>query len=412
MIIFFQQLVTADWGVFLVFALSAWFVWTVRLWYSLGYQPWTNQITDPRVTILIPTYHESKETLSKSINCILSNRINGNAIAEVIIGIDERELEIKPWLRENFPTCQVIVAPAGKRWAVRTGIEAATYDKICIVESDTFADPDAIEELIRPMEDPGVGGVVGFQRVYDPTENICTRLMDWMENLKYRITIPALSKNGVVNVLGGRLVVFRKQALLPLLPKLTGEEFMDRPCISGDDGRVTSLLLEDGWRTIFQSTSMCYTIAPKTWRTLMRQRLRWQRNSNRRIINAFRDGWVMKKHWTLPFQMFTTFFMPFFFGIIMIKCLEMLFIDPFLSGYWISGLLRIVIFVVGITITRAIRTYPHLADTRYDIPLLPFYALYLMFLMWPLRMYSFMTLNTQGWVTRKVVSHGGLGDVS
>ncbi|MCD6358647.1 MAG: glycosyltransferase [Dehalococcoidia bacterium] len=409
MIVFWEQLVAGRIGIFVIFAFTAWFVWSVRLWYSLGYKPWTNEITNYRVTMVIPTYHESRETLEKSICALKANRINGHEVAEIIVVMDAREMELKDWLDEKFPFCRVLVAPPGKRWAVRMGIEAASYDKVGIVESDTFADPDAVQELMRPLEDPEVGGVVAFQRVYNPKENMCTRLMDWMESLKYRISVPGLSKNGVVNVLGGRLVVFNRELVLPLLPRLTGERFLGKPCVAGDDGRLTSLLLEAGWKSIYQSTSHCYTVSPNTWRSLLRQRLRWQRNSNRRIINAFKDGWVFRRHWTLGFQMASTFVMPFFFGLIVVKTIQLLFIYPLINGMWESGLVRLGIFLVGITVTRGIRTYPHLANARYDIILLPFYALYLIFLMWPVRMFSFLTLNQQGWITRQVASPGGMG---
>ncbi len=408
MLIFLINLITGEYGIYVIFAFTAWFVWSVRLGYSLGYKPWTSRITDPRVTVLVPTYRESREVLAKAINCVLANRIDGRKVAEIIIVTDEREDQIEDWLNDSFPGCKVLVAPAGKRRAVRAGIEAATNERVIIIESDTFADPDAIQELIRPLEDPKVGGVVGFQRVYEPRESICTRLNDWMEDIKYRITAPGLSINGVVNVLGGRMVAFRREAVLPLLPRLTGETFFGKPCVPGDDGRLTSLLLEAGWKTIFQASAHCYTISPKTWKALVKQRLRWQRNGNRRIINAFRDRWVFKKHWTLAFQMVTTSLMPFFFGIIIVKTVQVLVIDPFMAGNWGSALIRIGIFLVGITITRGVRTYPHLYHVKYDILLLPFYALYLITLMWPVRMYSFVTLNKQGWMTRKVVSPGGL----
>jgi N-acetylglucosaminyltransferase len=409
MLILIQQLIASQLTLYIVFALFCWFLFTVRIWYMLRYQPNGAKITDPRVTVLIPTYHEDGDILSESIRRVLASRIDGHKVAEVIVIIDEREPEIRDWLQFNFPTVKVITAPPGKRWAVRRGIEAAIYNKVAIVESDTYLLTDCLQELIRPLEDPRVGGVVAFQRVWNPRENLCTRLMDWMENLKYRITVPGLSVNGVVNVLGGRCVVFRRDAIEPMLPQLTNEKFLGRICVSGDDGRVTSLLLEAGWRTIFQSTAHCYTVSPKTWRALIRQRLRWQRNSNRRVINAFRDGWLFRRHWTLGFQMFTTFAMPLFFGVIMVRTVQQVIILPFVQGDWQTGLIRLAIFIAGITITRAIRTFPHIADSKYDIPLLPLYALYLMFLMWPVRIWSYITMNRQGWMTRKVVSAGGLG---
>jgi len=70
------------------------------------------------------------------------------------------------------------------------------------------------------------------------------------------------------------------------MDSLLNEKFLGLPCVSGDDGRVSSLLLCTGWKCVYQRTAVFLTISPPTLKVFMKQRLRWARNSCRRTIRA------------------------------------------------------------------------------------------------------------------------------
>lgn len=395
---------------FILFAIYAWGVWLTKILYARGYRPCASSF-QASMSVIIPTYKEDPAILRRAIGLVLGEK----GVAEVVIVSDEREAEVTARLRCEYAgesRLRVTPAPPGKREAVALGIRKARNDIVVVVESDTFLTKGSLSELIRPFADPEVGGVVANQRIHEPRQNLVTRANDWMEAMKYNIIIPATSTKGVVPVLGGRCVAFQREVVLPLLPRLTGERFLGKKCVSGDDGRLTSLLLEAGYKAVYQSTALVHTISPMTFPALLKQRTRWWRNSSRRTINAFKDGWVWKKHWLLGFQMILTWINTLFFGVIMVNMIaRMATLSWFdLFGMSLQGILfRILVFLVGISLTRLVLCYPHLREAKYDLPLVPLYALYLMFIMWGLRVYSILTLNKQGWVTRKVTSAGGLG---
>jgi hyaluronan synthase len=112
-------------------------------------------------------------------------------------------------------------------------------------------------------------------------------LNEWTELIHHRLSLPYLSRKGQVTVLGGRCVAYLRSAALPLLDGLAKEKFLGKQCVAGDDGRMTSLLLSTGWKTVYQSTARFKTISPETYLDLLRQRLRWFRNGTRRTLRTF-----------------------------------------------------------------------------------------------------------------------------
>ncbi|HEX9830968.1 MAG TPA: hypothetical protein VGA94_04710, partial [Thermodesulfobacteriota bacterium] len=50
-------------------------------------------------------------------------------------------------------------------------------------------------------------------------------------------------------------------------------------------------------------------------------------------------------------------------------------------------------------ISRAIKIYPHLRQTPSEIPILPMYVA-IQYTLGVLKLYAFVTMNQQGWVTR------------
>lgn len=402
-----------------------WHVWAVKFVYSRFYKPVRNDFTD-LVSVAIPTYREDKDTLEKAVNSILENP--RHIVGEILIVTDAREPEVTQWCQSRWGGhIRVLVSPPGKRLAIRMAIEEAKFKYVAVIESDTFAAPDTIPELIKPFADPKVGGVVGDQQIFQPYTSLVTYFNHLVELIKYRITIPALSTRGQVTVLGGRCVAYRKKAAMPLVEGLTTEKFLGRLCISGDDGRFTSLLLQSGWNCVYQSTAKTVTISPPTWKALFKQRLRWFRNGSRRTVRALFCAtersfsecsspdqfhtirlfppdrfWIWKRP-LAAWQMLTVWT-----NTLMMLGIVTLHAKNFQDGRWLLhetyglGVLGIVVILwLGSVLTRIVRAYPGIRETRkvwwICLTIFPFYLLSL----WGLRWYAIFTMNKQGWLTRE-----------
>lgn len=390
-----------------------WAIWLIKCFLSYCvYRPYVGWAGKKGVSVIVPTYKESNETLKESVDRIIHE--SNTLVKEVIIVTDEREPDVAKWCNDNWrddPRVRAIVSPVGKRQAVRLGVETVTQEFLVIIESDTFAEQGSIDELVKPLaHNEKIGGVVGDQLIYEPTDNSINFFNNLIELIKYRFTVPALSVFGSVTVLGGRCVAFRKCAIMPLMDGLQKEQFMGRPCISGDDGRLTSLLLCTGWQCVYQRTAVFLTISPPSLRIFMKQRMRWARNSCRRTIRAIfciKEGHVEVPHsriwaYTRPaalFQIMTVWVNTF-----VMTAVVALTMYSLITGTWfwlgkddVAITLRIFVFLIlGMAVRRLIRVFPACKTTplRY-VPWLFFLPWYL-FLMWMVRIYSIFTMNKQG----------------
>jgi len=82
-----------------------------------------------------------------------------------------------------------------------------------------------------------------------------------------------------------------------VLDHLENEFFLDRRCISGDDGRLTWLVLASGSKTVHQASARALSMFPTGFPAFVRQRVRWSRNSYRCYLTAMARGWL----WRVPF---------------------------------------------------------------------------------------------------------------
>src|SRR5512144_1005349 len=166
-----------------------------------------------------------------------------------------------------------------KRNAVKVGTELASGEILVLVDSDTVWTRDTLCELVKPFADPGIGGVTTRQRVLDPQRHFFTRWADWLENSRVKYSMPAQSVLGHVGCLPGRTIAFRRQFVVKASDEFMHGRFLGVFLEISDDRTLTNLALKQGYRTVYQSTSLVFTDAPVTVRKLYKQPLRWARGS-------------------------------------------------------------------------------------------------------------------------------------
>src|SRR5439155_1373995 len=108
---------------------------------------------------------------------------------------------------------------------------------------------------------PEIAGVSARQNVESRNESMIWRIENWLLDIRYIDFIPGMSVDGVVNCLSGRTAAYRRSLLLPVLDELTGETFLGKTCVGGDDVRLTHLMLVRGYNTVYQSTARAQTVA-------------------------------------------------------------------------------------------------------------------------------------------------------
>jgi cellulose synthase/poly-beta-1,6-N-acetylglucosamine synthase-like glycosyltransferase len=174
--------------------------------------------------------------------------------------------------------------------AVNAGLNSATSPYVCIVDSDSILERDALLRIMIPvMADPkrvvGVGGIIRvlngsvlengrLQRVRLPRKGI--EMVQVVEYLRaFLIGREAWAQGNMMMIISGAFGLFRTdlvRAVGGYRAKAIGEDF---DLVT----RLHRYLLEKGvdYQISFVPDPVCWTEAPSDLRSLGRQRARWQK---------------------------------------------------------------------------------------------------------------------------------------
>lgn len=387
---------------FSVFVLLTWSLWLVKVGLSRRYRPWTAPHA-ATTTVVIPVVDEPLDLFRDVLRRIVAQRPTQTVV--VING--PRNAELEAVCAEFAPDVEWEWTPvAGKRNAVRVGVERAVGEIVLLVDSDTIWTPRTLTELVKPFADPGVGGVTTRQRILQPKRNFLTRWADWMENNRALYSMPAQSVLGTVGCLPGRTIAFRRVVLERAMRDFMHQKFLGIFLEVSDDRTLTNLTLKMGMRTVYQSTSLVYTDAPLRLRKMIKQQYRWARGSQYNTLRML--PWMLGHAPMLGLFFATDILLPFLW--VCSAASWVVRTSNHTSSNLYDGLLAvrshaliavIVLTVVTSTLSMALRQGRHLAEVPGDILWLPLYILFSTFVLMPIRLLGFLRLgHAGGWGTR------------
>lgn len=381
-----------DWLYYLpigLLGIARWVTWMIRRVPAALYRPVSNTFSLP-LSVVVPVYQEDPDIFAKAIESWLANGVD-----EVILVIDSSDSVCRE-VAAGYPVTVLITEVPGKRDALQRGWEAASTPLVALVDSDTIWAHDVARQVAMPFADPTVGGVATRQNVYNP-KGFLQRVNDMYLDYRYFDENAAQTAAGrAISCISGRTAVYRRQLLLEIGEEFRAETFLGVPCMSGDDKRLTSLILMHGHRAVLQRSARVWSTFPGTPKTFFKQRLRWARNTWRSDLRALLlDRWAWK-HPFLAFTMldkavssFTLLAAPIFMTLALVR-----------QDWTFAGLLAAWWFV-----SRSIKLLPHLRRRPSSILLvLPFVLL--TFAMALVKLWALATIRKQRWLTRDVAVVG------
>jgi hyaluronan synthase len=382
-----------------IVGLLSWSVWILRVTLSRFYRPVP---TGYRTTtsVVVPAYREDPDIISRCLatwlrenptEVIVVPDLDDHEVIERLRSVKDRRLRVLPF------------AHSGKRSALGHGIRAATSEVVVLADSDTQWELGLLDAVQAPFEDSKVGGVGTRQNVYLPDTSVWRRVADWMIDIRYLDYVPSQGRAGGVACLSGRTAAYRRSALLGVLGHMEHEFFLGRLCISGDDGRLTWLMLAAGYKTVHQSTARTLSMFPDGLRPFLKQRLRWSRNSYRCYSTAIWKGWLWRQPLITQLTVLQFILTPVTMGIALVYLVHW-FLHP---QQWVATVA--LAWLLG---GRAVRGFSHLRRRPSDILILPLVVVTIVFIALPVKTYAFLTMNRQGWLTRHSDQMGGEGQTA
>jgi cellulose synthase/poly-beta-1,6-N-acetylglucosamine synthase-like glycosyltransferase len=348
------------------------------------------------LTVVVPVYQEDPEIFTAALKSWLENPIV-EAIC-VIDVTDEVCLAISRRFEEVWGRVRTIVTDVpGKRDALAKGWREAHTPLVALVDSDTIWDKDVALWVTVPFKDPAIGGVGTRQNVYKP-KGLWQHVADLYLDYRYFDEIAGQSTLGqAMSCLSGRTAVYRRKLLVEHEEEFLGETFLGVQCMSGDDKRLTTLILEYGHKTVLQREARVWSTFPDTFRRFTLQRIRWARNTWRSDLRAMGGRWF----WSHRFLAFTTVDKSISaFTLLVAPCF---FVWSIVTEHW-----RLTTILGSWwLISRAVKLLPHFGRKPQNLVLLPMFigiSIYMALL----KIFALLTIRQHKWLTRDVAVVDGL----
>ncbi|GAA4113695.1 hypothetical protein GCM10022215_11030 [Nocardioides fonticola] len=377
--------------------LVSWGFWLVRKLLSVATRPVVNDFRTT-TTIVVPSFHEDPDVLLRCLDTWLAE---GPSRIVVVLDVADTEAQQRIEALGRPEVEAVMFRHAGKRSALGVGLRMVDTELVILIDSDTVWLPGMLANIQMPFVDPAVGAVSTRQNVYRPWTSVWRRVADWIIDLRYDDYAPAMGRYGGVICASGRTSAYRYEVIRDRIEDLEHEYFRGRLCVAGDDGRLTWLVLSQGYRVAHQDSARALSMFPDTFRAFVKQRVRWSRNSYRCYLTAIRHGWIFRVPLISQVTVMQILLTPLTSAVYVLYTFLALRDDEPLRAFAIA----LVWMVVG----RGIRGITHLWRRPADLLLLPLVTVVVLLIAGPIKTYAFLTMNKQGWLTRSDDTVGGEG---
>jgi len=238
--------------------------------------------SDVRVSVVVAEYREDPGVFERVLRSIAANKPD-----EILVVHDDGSEEIASIARSYRARVISLPKRVGKKRALAIGWEAASGDIVVHVDSDTVLARGAIEEIVKPFDDPHIVGVQGRNYAFRSGSWLSWRLSVLIE--LGRDLVNRSLKRGLI-VVDGRFNAWRRKFLLEVREDFLGDKFLGIPTSIGEDRLLTWLAHRRGYTTAYQPTAIAITASPPTLGKFVGQQLRWARSGYLFFIREIAEG--------------------------------------------------------------------------------------------------------------------------
>ncbi|MCP2035580.1 cellulose synthase/poly-beta-1,6-N-acetylglucosamine synthase-like glycosyltransferase [Planomicrobium sp. HSC-17F08] len=332
-----------------IILLAALLLWAVFFSFQLAYLVlafrMTREDTDVRhdlrenkMSILVPAYNEAKVLKScfsgfknlayENFEMIIINDgsdDNSMKLLVDLLNLKEEKLTprdilaynpvIRTFVSSAYPNVKVLdKVNGGKADALNAGADYASGDIIITLDADSILQKNALTHINEAMQDPNViagGGMVHVGQMYKDSKPsfkgkglVRYQLSDYM--LSFYIKRFVQSKFGLVSVVSGAFGAFRAFALYEAggYKKTIGEDME----ITLNMQQLIKNTYTKG-KLVFIPKAECYTEVPADYKSLSKQRIRWQKGFID-SLKIYRKDRVKKLGFKLVFFVFIDSILP------------------------------------------------------------------------------------------------------
>jgi hyaluronan synthase len=194
----------------------------------------------------------------------------------------------------------------GKRRAMRHGFYLSEGEIVIFLDSDTIVEHDAIERLVRCMnDDPHLGAIVGYCRALNADFNYMTKMQDTWYASAFSVGKGFEASLGTVSCCSGILSAYRREAIEPCIDRWAVDYFLGTEFIAGDDRQLTAYVCGGNkwkinknlkqWKTGYCESALSISETPYKFKKFIRQQIRWEQSWTRVMLFTF-PFWYKGRH--------------------------------------------------------------------------------------------------------------------
>jgi cellulose synthase/poly-beta-1,6-N-acetylglucosamine synthase-like glycosyltransferase len=241
----------------------------------------------PKVSILLAGHNE-EAVIEKCVRSLRRQTFNDFEIVCVDDGSNDATYAIMRRLMDEGlvqSACRLQLR-GGKAAGLNVAAAMASGDLFVVVDCDCSFDPDAIEELLRPLAaDPSISATSGniLVRNWDRSLTATLQGIEYLTSISLGRAFSGILDQ--VSCVSGAFGAFRRSAW---------ENVGGMDVGGGEDLDFTIRMRMRGFRVVFARHAVCYTDVPDTPFALLRQRKRWECDAfwlrfrkHKRLFNPF-----------------------------------------------------------------------------------------------------------------------------
>ncbi|MDP3734764.1 MAG: glycosyltransferase [Nanoarchaeota archaeon] len=227
----------------------------------------------PFFSVIVPAYNE-EESIVATLTSLVNLDYPADKI-EIIVVNDGSKDKTKEYVTEfirTHPARKIILRNqdnAGKARAMNEGLKVAQGEFFACLDADSFVHPAALQEMLPYFENRTVAAVCPLLKVKSP-ENVLQKVQ-WCEyiiNMFYKLLNARLD---CIHVTPGPFSIYRTE----VIKNIGG---YDENTIT-EDLEIAIRLQKYHYKIVQTFDAIVETTAPKTWKHLFTQRVRWYKGS-------------------------------------------------------------------------------------------------------------------------------------
>lgn len=224
----------------------------------------------PSISIIIPAHNE-EANIERSILSYLESRYPDDKKEIIVVddaSTDKTYQKALPYAKKGLIKLYKKTGKSGfKSSPLNYGIAMAKNDVIVTLDADTRLDVTSLYEITKPFEDSRVMAVAGNVKVKN-RGNLLEKFQSYEYTFSMQLGKRIQALLGTILIVPGCFGAYKKDYI-----KTVGS--YDRTSITEDFD--LSLKVKKRQRIEYAPKALAWTIAPSSWKSWTRQRIRWSR---------------------------------------------------------------------------------------------------------------------------------------